>query len=249
MLHYLLSFFLLIALTGCDAIRPKTYRVGVDPSWFPLDTSNKEPNLFAFTNDILKEIQTRKHIRIERVVMSWDNLLDGLDTDRYDAILTTMKPTIINQKQYRFSSPFIYTGAVLVVQKGSDIDSLEELSGQILQVSKGSSMLDYMSKYPEIELQFYNNLNDCLEDVIRQKAKAALVPVIPLASYVHNLYFDQLKMICKSITGDGIRMVNLEKKEDHLIHLFNQTIEDMRKDGSLDKLAKKWSVPDQCFMQ
>jgi polar amino acid transport system substrate-binding protein len=243
-------FFLVLSFCcfgGCGTHHLKTYRIGMDPSWFPLDTANREANLFAFTNDLLKEIALRGKVRLERVSMSWDNLLDGLKLGRYDAVLTSMKPTIMNAKQYLFSDLILKTGPVLILPIQSEVKGLDELDYKILLVSKGSWILGFMSNYPDIELQFYTYVTDALEDLLKNKAYGTLVPLIPASTYVQDRYFNELKIVANPLLDEGIRLVSNKGKDTQLLDIFNKAIEEMKKDGSFQKLLEKWSLPIQAL--
>lgn len=244
-----IPFVILVALClfGCGGRTAKVYRIGMDPSWFPLDTANREANLFAFTNELLKEVAVRKKIRLERVSMSWDNLLDGLKLGRYDAVLTSMKPTVMNAKQYSFSDLILKTGPVLIVPTGSDVEALDEMQYKILLVSKGSWILDYMKNYPEVELQFYTYTVDALEDLVKNKAYGTLVPLIAASTYIGDRYFNELKMVGGPLLDEGIRLVSPKEMDTHLLKMFNDAIGEMKKDGSFQKLLEKWSLPSQAI--
>ncbi len=242
-----LLYLFIFILLGCGSSHPKIYRIGLDPSWFPLDTANKEANLFAFMTELMKEVTLRKKIQLERVSMNWDNLVDGLKQDRYDAILTSMKPTLMNEKEYDFSPLIMKTGPVLIVPINSPIDSLQDMKNQVLLISKGSWLLDYMGKYPEVELQFYSYVNEALEDLLKEKAFGTLVPLIPATSCINDLYSTELKIVGSPLLDEGIRLVSPHQKNGHLMKIFEEALEEMKDDGTFEKLLEKWSLPKEAL--
>jgi ABC-type amino acid transport substrate-binding protein len=143
----------------------------------------------------------------------------------------------------------LQTGPVLVVPLGSPINSLEEMDHQVLLVSKGSWILDYMGSYPEVELQFYSYVTDALEDLVKQKAMGTLMPIIPAASYVGDLYFNELEIVGEPLLDEGIRLATLQGGSHHLLALFDDALKEMKKDGTLEKLVQKWSLPEESLMR
>ena len=52
-------------------------------------------NVSAFTDDLLKEISQLEGIYFEKITMSWDNLVNGLQEEKYDGMISTIYPYMI----------------------------------------------------------------------------------------------------------------------------------------------------------
>src|ERR1700691_4288664 len=86
----ILSLLFLIVLSlfsSCGTTPNQTCRVGVDPSWYPLQFGNRENNVTAFSTELLGAIGEKEKIAFTRVSTNWDDLLQGLQKDEYEAIL------------------------------------------------------------------------------------------------------------------------------------------------------------------
>ena len=95
-----LSFVFLLAACGSGG---KTYRVGIDPSWYPVDLKGKEANVYAFANELLAAIGKEEGVFFKRVTTSWDNLIYGLKEKHYEGMLSSMKPRVFLERTYTFS--------------------------------------------------------------------------------------------------------------------------------------------------
>src|SRR3990167_4607103 len=138
---------LFLCFFGCGKTPSKVYQIGLDPSFFPLVLKEQEVNVFAFTSDLLREISTDQRVEFAKVTMSWDNLVDGLHRNIYQAILSFAVPNLLNSAKYSFSKPILMTGPVLVVAKGATMLSLEALSGQLVAMGRDPEEIDLIKNY------------------------------------------------------------------------------------------------------
>lgn len=89
MLKRVCTFLLLaIVLVSCGA-RGKTYKIGIDPSFYPAQLGGKEPNVYAFSKELLQAISHEEGVFFETVTMAWDNLIYGLKGKQYDGMLSS----------------------------------------------------------------------------------------------------------------------------------------------------------------
>lgn len=205
--------------------------------------------MFAFANELLREISNQKRIKLDRVSISWDNLIDGMKLGRYDGILSSIQPTVINESKFSFSDRILSTGPVLITLRSGNFESVADFDNRLLLVSKTAWVLDYMSQYPEVELQFFDYVNDALEDVVKEKVAGALVPVFIATAMVNDLYHEQLKIIGSPLLDQGIRLVTMKDEQSYLLRIFNEGLEDLRANGKLAQLIEKWSLPEKMLAE
>lgn len=247
-MRWLSRFFLLASCLsllfagGCGRKHSKTYRIGIDPLFFPLDFKKQTINVFAFSTELLQEISRTQNLHFTRVNMSWDNLLEGLCEQRYDAILSSLPPNLINRTNYAFSEPYLKTGPVLVVPKTDKKVTLEDLSKRILAIEKSDSLLELMSKYPDVSIVFYTQIVPVLEDVSRGRFDGALVPALPATAFVKDIFNKSLSITTETLTSEGLRLVTLKEDQKFLISEFNAGLEKLIANGTYDRLLDKWIV-------
>src|SRR5580700_10944745 len=128
---------ILLTLLSCSK-GSNERRVGVDPYWFPLDLGNRDNNVTAFSTELLTEIGRVEKIPFVKVTVNGNDLMESLQKDKYEAILSSMPPYIFNQKAFDFSDIYLALGPVLVVPIQSQIHSLNDLDGKEIAVISGS---------------------------------------------------------------------------------------------------------------
>jgi polar amino acid transport system substrate-binding protein len=231
---------LVVALCGCGT-KPEVYRVGVDPSWYPLDLAGKTNNVYAFTNELLQEIARVEKVSFQRLNLSWDNLVYGLKGGDYDAILSTLQPSVLNGKTFMFSQLFLQTGAVIIVQEGDRRVSLTDFKGQLLSIPNSAEEIQLMAKHPLIESQYYTSVSVALDDLSASRVGGVLVPLIPAETYVKNIYPDSLRIVGPPLLDDGLRMISL-KSHDKVVKVFNRGLNRLKSNGTYSKLLDKWQL-------
>ena len=232
---------LMFLLTACGS-GGKTYRVGMDPSWYPIELQGKEPNVYAFANELLMAIGREEGVHFERVTMSWDNLIFGLKEKRYDGILSSMTPRVFLERTYTFSDPILSIGPVLIVKDGVKVSSLGQMNGKEVAVDTLSSEAVLLERFPGVIVQYYYSIPDGLDDVIAELYDGILVNYIQATSYIRDLYFGKVKIATPPLNDAGIRLLTLNGDNTELVEVFNRGLDKLRSNGKLEKLLKKWEL-------
>ena len=236
------SFFALLVIAGCGSFDKKSYSIGVDPSFFPMELQGKEANVFAFCNELLQELAKLKGVQFERVNTSWDNLLMGLREKKYQAMISPMPPLLFNKEKYDFSKLFLPSGPVLIVRQNADISSFDDLKGKEVAVEPHTEGQNIIEKDPDIITRFYDSIPIVLNEVVRGKIDGALVPYILAISYLQDLYRGRLKIVTRPLTNEGLRLITLKNENRDLLKLFSSGLKELKDDGKYDKLLEKWNV-------
>ena len=222
----IVSIFILVS-SGCSS-GGKTYRVGVDPTWYPLDLMGKEANVFAFSNDILKEVSRLEGVYFKRVNMSWDNLLIGLKEGTYDGMLSSLHPYIYNLSSYDFSELMLHTGPVLVVRGEANIASMGQMVGKEIAVDSQTNEALLIQLYPDVIVRYYALIPQGLNDILAELIDGALINNIPATAFVQDLYEGRVKIASPPLNDAGLRMVTLQGENKELIDIFNRGLEKIR---------------------
>ena len=231
---------LAIYLGGCSSSPSRVYTVGVDPYWFPLELVNREAYLFAFTAELLELVAQEKHLHIQRAAANWDDLLYGLTAHKYDAVCSSLEPYNFNLEKYSFSKNFFDTGLVLVATvEASDMGSFIEKTIAVM-TSEDEQLL--MQKYPEAFFHRYDSLPKAFEALREGSVQALATDYLQACNYISDLYSEKCKIISPPLSPEGIKLVTLAKEEPYFLKLFNEGLQQLKKNGVYDKLLKKWKL-------
>ncbi|MCP5509611.1 MAG: amino acid ABC transporter substrate-binding protein [Chlamydiales bacterium] len=229
-------------LVGCGSMAKSPYRIAVDPSWYPLDLMGKEANVYAFSSDILKAISKKEGIPIDRVNVSWDDTLEGLQKDLYDGVLSPLPPYNFNRAKYDFSDLYLPTGYVLVIPARSSMKQLKKMQDAEIAVQKDSEAERILDLYPSTIPRFYVSPSVALDKLAKGEYKGVIMNVIPAVSFIEDKYADQLKISGDPLNDAGLRLIAIKGKRSELIEQFNEGLKKIKRDGTFDKLVEKWNV-------
>ena len=222
---------------------PEVYRIAMDSTWYPLALYGKEHNKTAFTNDLIAKIAKDQSIKIEMVRASYKRLLELLNDQNVDGVLTTLLPDPVLELKYEFSDPYYRYGAVLVTAKGSSIRSLADLDKNRLGVKRTSSLLYRLPINCEVTIVPYTDNLMALHALSENKLDAVIVDQLLTYLYFGALYPDQLAVATQPLTNEGLRLMTL-KKDKALIEKFNDGLKNLKSDGTYDKLLDYWDIYD-----
>ena len=235
-----LLWLVLVTLFGCGGSSNSGRRVGVDPTWYPLELGSRDKNVTAFSTDLLTEIGKVQKIPFVKVSVNWDALMEGLQKDKYEAILSSMPPYIFNEKHFDFSEVYLPLGPVLVVPMPSKINSLNMLNGKEIAVISGSSGALILEKAPGVLIRYYDSAPAALNAILDGTIDGALIDILSATAYCRDLYQGQLKIATAPLNNEGLRLITKHDQATDLIKGFNKGLDKLRADGTLDKLLAKW---------
>lgn len=242
--RFLITLTISLFFIGCSSSpSDKTYRIGIDSSFFPLNLGEKEMYVNAFTSDLLEEISKNRELNFTLATRNWDDLIFDLKRGQYEAILSAMKPTLPNQGQFNFSELYLETGPVLVMQKGAPHPSLDQLpNNSYIGVMANTRAAIFAETKPNIIPKYYDSERDLCEATRIGEVNGALIEGILAMSFVRNLFEGSLVIVSPPFFDEGIRLITLKEQNEELLAEFNKGLQEIKKKGIYDKLLAKWKL-------
>jgi polar amino acid transport system substrate-binding protein len=217
-------------------------RIGVDANWYPLELGSRDNNVTAFSTELLTEIGKIEKIPFVKMTVNWNELMEGLQKDKYEAILSSMPPYIFNRQLFDFSDVYLPLGPVLVVPVQSSISSLNDLSGKEIAVISGSTSVLILEKNQGGIIRYYDSIPKALNDILIGTIDGAVVDILSAVAYCRDLYQRDLKVIMPPLNEEGLRLITKHGSAPDLIKGFNRGLAKMKKDSSYDTLLEKWEL-------
>jgi ABC-type amino acid transport substrate-binding protein len=160
------------------------WRVGLDPSFPPFESLDEEGRPVGYDVDLARRMAAEWGVEAEIVAMGYDSLLDALQADRVDSVVSALPYDPRETKDFRFSPPYFEAGIRLAVPAGSPIDDVDKLDGHRVAVEWGS-MGDMVGRRLKregaaIELVQVPTPEDVLDALAAGEADAALIDNVTL---------------------------------------------------------------------
>jgi polar amino acid transport system substrate-binding protein len=167
----------------------------------------------------------------------------AMNTGQCDIAAAGMTITKERAEVMDFSDPYFDATQALLVQKDSNISSLEDLSGQTLGVQIGTTGEQYANENaPEdVELKVFEDLALLTTAVKTGSIPAAINDNSVLYDYVNKN--PDTKVATEFDTGESYGFAVAKDQNDALLDTVNQVLAEARKNGTYDKLYKKY-FPD-----
>ncbi|MHC6180788.1 transporter substrate-binding domain-containing protein [Clostridium sp. JNZ X4-2] len=229
----------------------KTIYVGTQNDYPPFCYNDNKGNLTGYDIDVIKEID--KKLDGYKFVFSpaaWDSIFLSLESNKTQVVADEIAKNPEREKKYLFSDqPYFTAESVIIVKKGrSDIKSLQDLKGKNVAASVGDSYTQLLEKYNKengnkIILKYNDtgNSSDNLIDVQNGRVDAYVNdPVMTEATIKkQNL---QVQIVGKPVQSDKIHLVfKKDKQGQELKTIIDPIIKQLKEDGTLAKLSKKWT--------
>lgn len=243
---------LLMALhiRGCSGdrlLRKSVYQIGRTAT-LQVELFGRERNVVAFTNDLMASIAAENKLQFQWIETNPTHLVDGLENGTYDFILTSIRPTLLNEDHYVLSELLFDMGPVLIVRQDSQFTSLKDIESKPIGVPYGFPYNFNALRTPGINIYhmsfiYYNNMNRALDDLTNDTIDGVIMPAIQAYAITQGLYAGKLKVVTPPLTDEGLRIASLKSSSlEEVINLINESINHMLQNGTYIQLIEKWNL-------
>ncbi|MCQ2592454.1 MAG: ABC transporter substrate-binding protein [Treponema sp.] len=212
--------------------------VGYPPFEYYAD-DGKTP--IGFDVQLGKAIASRLGLEPVFIDTAWDGIFAGLDTDRYDVVMSAATITEERLNNYTFSNPYIGNGQAIILQKDSklNIKEFKDLAG--LKIGyQAETTSDFYTKKHSAALGFtyvenaYDKVMNAYDDLKLKRIDAVVSDSLVAVDYlsVPNSEFKQVW----AAEPDEYFGVCMKKGNTELQGKINKILDEMKADGSLKKI-------------
>ena len=237
------SFFLIALFSvfsfSCSKENSKSYKIGIDPSFYPMGLDVLEKNVYGFTQELLLEMAQTSNIKFFVLKANWDNLFEKMQNKNCEAVFSIKYPYSFEKDNFNFSNIILPIGPALV-EKSSSHASLDRLAGKAVGYIRGDDDVFLLEKYPEIIIKEYDSASELLDGVASGFLEGAIIDIIEAKKYASNLYANKLK-VSAPLTDEGLRLIS-SKENKEVVEVFNKSLEKLKKKGVIERLQKKWNL-------
>ncbi len=209
------------------------------PPYESMDTDTSE--IIGFDIDIAKYITNELGYELEVKDMDFTTLITAMNSGTGDFIMAGMTPTAERLENADFSDIYFTAKDLIVTQKSSGIQTLEDLKGKTVGVQTGSIQEGEAEKIAEtidIKIETRNRVPELVQEILAGRFDAAIIEDTVAAGHFEN----NTDLIGFEIeeSGDEAGSAVAFKKGSELSKEFNRVLDEMKTNGELDKLIVKW---------
>ncbi len=234
-----------IALAGHVA-EAQSLRVGMELSYPPFEMSDEQGEPRGVSVDLAKALGDYLGRKVEIINIPFDGLIPSLKTGKIDAIISSMTVTEERKKSVDFSEPYLQTGLCLLVAKGSEVRSADDLgqAGRKVAVKRGTTGHMYaVQKLGAAELRVLDKETACVLEVVQGRVDAFLYD--QLSVYRH---WSRNQETTKPVLTPFQReewAIAIRKGDSEMLAKVNDFLRDFRQRGGFDALAEKYLAEEK----
>ncbi|SEL27602.1 amino acid ABC transporter substrate-binding protein [Ruminococcus albus] len=227
----------------------KTFTVGFDAEFPPYGYKDDNGEYVGFDLSLAEEVCSRNGWELVKQPIDWDSKDMELSSGSIDCIWNGFT---INGREdaYTWTTPYVDNSQVVVVKNDSGIDKLSDLSGKVVIVQADSSALHALTGDDATDdnkalaasfadLQQVGDYNSAFLNLDSGAAEAVCldygVAVYEVANRGSNFKILDEKISTEQY-GVGFLKGNTELRDT-----VQNTLAEMSKDGTLDKIADEWA--------
>lgn len=221
--------------------------LGLDDSFPPMGFRDEEGNIVGFDIDLANEAAKRMGLELELKPIDWDSKVLVLNKGDIDVIWNGFTADEERRQQVNFTDAYLENKQIVVVAGDSSIKDKSELSGKILGLQSGSTSQDALEKDKAVEdslkeVRKYSDNVKALLDLKIGRVDAVLVDEVVGRYYVGQKPGDY--KILEEHFGQEEYAVGVRKGENEFLKKLNQTLKEIREDGTEAEISKKWFGED-----
>jgi polar amino acid transport system substrate-binding protein len=231
---------------SCDIKNPPLYKEGVltvatdRPAYSPWFEGGPE-NYSGFEGEIANEIAERMDLPIEWVVEPFNKSYAPGSKD-YDFDINQITITREREQAVDFSNGYYNNAQGVLTLKNSpfaDAKTISDLKDARFGAQVGTTSLKFINEtvQPNEEPKIYDTTNDA-KSALESGQVDAFVTDLPTTVYLRDIEIDNSVVVGKYPTNEQFGM--LFEEGNPLVGCVNQTLAQMKEDGTLLRLEEKY---------
>ncbi len=258
----LASLMLTTVLTGCSSSSStasttsasgEVINVAVGNSMAPFGYLDADGNLIGYDVDVLKAVDDYlDDYTFNLSAMDFSTCVVSIDSGAADMVSHQLVKSEERKEKYIFPDQYYCLSPMrLVVKKGSNIKSLDDMAGKSLYMNPASYeyglLTAYNEEHPgkEIVINAVSDMTtaDCYKAVANGTVDAELTYQSTYESIVEEIGLaDQLETTEVVLVEDTYQMISKDKPE--LAERVSEALKSLKEDGTLGEISEKWFGSD-----
>jgi polar amino acid transport system substrate-binding protein len=221
-----------------------TLFVGVDTPYPPFE-QGQPPNVTGYDIDILNAIAEGLGLEIEYQDTGFATIFRDVAAGQFDtaAAASTIKPG--REKQVDFTDPYYASATALVVAEGSDIASVDDLSGKIVGAQDGTVQEDYANNETDAsEVRGFPEGTNAISSVLTGAVDAALIDEAVAVDIIEKQGGLEVAESFQAAAEPDLFGFAVAPQNDALREAMNEQLATLKEDGTLAEAYNEWFGSD-----
>jgi len=242
---------LILVLTGCSSNKSAsntktagTLTIGLEGTYAPY-SYRENGKLDGFEVEYGKAVAKKLGLKAKFVPTKWDSLIAGLNSNTFDVVINNVAENPSREKQYLFSTPYIYSRSVIITKDGSGINSVDDIKGQKIAAGTGTDNFNDAKKF-KADVVPSSDFQTSMSMIDQGRVKGAFNSKEAFLTWKKDHKSTDLKYITipeNKLAASKIAPI-FNKKSTKLSKQVTKATNELFKDGTMKKLSVKYFGED-----
>ena len=221
-----------------ELITEGTLTVGSDIPYAPFEMG-QAPDYTGFDIELVDDIAKRLDLDVKIEDTAFDTIFTDVAQGKFDMVASAATITPEREQQVNFSDPYFESEQALLVPPGSDITSVEDLSGKTVAAQDGTTGEAYANDETDAgQVRGFPTGAAAIAAVVNGQAEAAIIDA-PVAEDAASKGQGGFEIATNIPTGEYYGFA-FAKDTPELLSAVNGALSDLIEDGTYEKLFKKY---------
>lgn len=244
-----MALIMVVGLASCggsSSEEAKTYKVGLEPTFAPFDTTDEDGNLAGFDVDLMKAIAEDQGFEVTFESLGFDGLIPALQSDNIDIVASGMWASDERKEEVDFSDTYYDSGLVVAVKAdNTTIDGVDSLpSDAVVAAQIGTSGAEYVQQLEKdgkiAEAKIYDKVTDAIMDV-QNGTVIALINDKPVTQEYISKKEGTIKIVGETLNEESYGIA-VKKDNKELLDKINAGLKNLKENGKFDELLEQWNL-------
>lgn len=245
LLAYLLFLFPLVAFAG--HAHAETIKVVFDTAYASFEFKDSDQTYKGIDVEILDKVAEINGWDLDKSFPGFDAAVNAVQAGQADAIMAGMTKTTEREKVFTMSDTYYDTKVVIATTKADKITKYSQLKGKTVGVKNGTAAQRFLDKNKDkygYKIKTFDT-GDLMYNSLSTGAVDAVMDDQPVIQYAIQKGQDLAINMDGEAVGGFAFGVKKGGNHEKLITEFNKALAQMKADGTLDEIIKKWTGESQ----
>ena len=245
LLACLLFLFPFIAFAG--HAHAETIKVVFDTAYAPFEFKDSDQTYKGIDVEILDKVAEINGWNLDKSFPGFDAAVNAVQAGQADAIMAGMTKTTEREKVFTMSDTYYDTKVVIATTKADKITKYSQLKGKTVGVKNGTAAQRFLDKNKDkygYKIKTFDT-GDLMYNSLTAGAVDAVMDDQPVIQYAIQKGQDLAINMDGEAVGGFAFGVKKGGNHEKLITEFNKALAQMKADGTLDEIIKKWTGESQ----
>jgi ABC-type amino acid transport substrate-binding protein len=229
---------------GSNANVPKTLKVGSDIPYTPFEFG--KPPYKGLDVDVVNAVAKNLGSTAQFQKTPFDTIFRDLAQGKFDMVASAATITPERKKEVDFSDSYFPADQSLMVKKGSDIKTVDDVAGKVVGAQLGTTGAEYAkNKTKASSVRTYDLIDDAF-NALEAGQVEAVINDCPVSKYAERAHKDLV--VVQAIQTNEQYGFAFRKGSDSLRTAVNEQLAKLKDSGQLAKISDKWLGPAPCSL-